>query len=61
DNKALFIATSHNPETIRMFPTDDIFILSRKNHFEPVRLQFISELGIKNDIVDLIKAGLVEL
>ena len=44
-----------------MFPTDDIFILSRKNHFEPVRLQFISELGIKNDIVDLIKAGLVEL
>ena len=61
DNKALFIATSHNPETIRMFPTDDIFILSRKNHFEPVRLQFISELGIKNDIVDLINAGLVEL
>lgn len=61
DNKALFIATSHNPETIRMFPTDDIFILSRKNHFEPVRLQFISELGVKNDIVDLIKAGLVEL
>lgn len=61
NNKAQFIATTHNPETMRMFSTDDIFILFRKHHLEPIRLQEVSELNIENDISEMIKAGLVEL
>lgn len=58
---ALFIATTHNPETMRMFATEDIFILSRKHHLEPIRMQWVSELDVQHDIVDMIKAGLIEL
>lgn len=61
NNKAQFIATTHNPETMRMFSTEDIFILFRKHHLEPIRLQIASELNIENDIAEMIKAGLVEL
>lgn len=60
-NQSQFIATTHNPETMRMFSTEDIFILLRKNHLEPIRLQLVSELNIENDIVEMIKAGLIEL
>lgn len=60
-NKALFVATTHNPETMRMFSSDEIFILSRGNHLEPIRVQFVSELNFKDDIVEGIKAGLIEL
>lgn len=61
NNKAQFIATTHNPEAMRMFSTEDIFILRKENHFQPIRLQSLSELNAENDIVEMIKAGLIEL
>lgn len=61
NNKAQFIATTHNPETMRMFSSEDIFILLRKHHLEPIRLQAVADLNIENDIAEMIKAGLVEL
>lgn len=59
--QAQFIATTHNPETMRMFSSDDIFILSRKHHLEPIRIQPVYELNINNDFVEMLKAGLIEL
>lgn len=61
NDKAQFVATTHNPETMRMFSSEDIFILFRKHHLEPVRLQAVADLNIENDIAEMIKAGLVEL
>lgn len=61
NDKAQFVATTHNPETMRMFSSEDIFILFRKHHLEPVRLQAVTDLNIENDIAEMIKAGLVEL
>lgn len=61
NNKAQFIATTHNPESMRAFSSEDILILRKENHFQPIRSQSLSALSIENDIVDMIKAGLVEL
>lgn len=59
---AQFIATTHNPETMRIFATDDIFILKKENHLQPIRLFPASEENIDDcDIVDAIKMGLIEL
>lgn len=60
-NKALFFSTTHNPEAMRMFSSDEVFILTRENHLVPIRLQMVSELNLKDDIVEVIKAGLIEL
>ncbi|MDO4223898.1 MAG: AAA family ATPase, partial [Acinetobacter sp.] len=59
--KAQFIATTHNPETMRMFSSDDIFILKREHHLQPIRLYPVQEMNVQHDIVEAIKAGLVEL
>lgn len=61
NDKALFVATTHNPETMRMFASEDIFILSKQHHLEPIRMQWVSDLDVQHDIVDMIKAGLIEL
>lgn len=61
NDKAQFIATTHNPETMRMFSTEDIFIFKRENHFHIIQSYPVSEKGIDCDIAEMIKAGLVEL
>jgi predicted ATPase len=56
-----FIATSHNPETIRRFSEESTLILHRKSHFEPTFVRSLNELQIDGDIVDTIIRGELEI
>lgn len=57
-----WIATTHNPETIRAFSSESTFLLSRSSHLEPARVMVLSDkLDNQDDVVEAIKAGLIEL
>ncbi|WP_239121469.1 MULTISPECIES: ATP-binding protein [Spirulina sp. CCY15215] len=56
------LATSHNEETIRKFPYENIFVLDRKSHLEPTLIRLLSDLSIKEDmLVDTLIRGDIEL
>lgn len=55
-----FIATSHNPETIRRFSEENTLFLFRKNHLEPTRVRPLSELQISGDVVNALIRGDLE-
>lgn len=46
-----WIATSHNPETIRAFSDENTFVLSRESHLEPTLSRPLAELGIHGDLI----------
>jgi predicted ATPase len=52
-----FIATSHNPETIRRFSNENTLLLRRNSHLEPTIVRPLSELDIKGDLVGAIIRG----
>lgn len=39
-----FVATSHNPETIRAFSDDNTFVHSRKSHLEPTVIRALRDI-----------------
>lgn len=55
-----FIATSHNPETIRRFSEENTLYLYRNSHIEPTVIRPLSELHFSGDIVDALVRGDVE-
>lgn len=52
-----FIATSHNPETIRRFSNENTLLLKRNSHLEPTVIRPLSDLDIKGDLVNAITRG----
>lgn len=55
-----FIATSHNPETIRRFSDENTIVLQRKSHFEPTVARRLSELKVPGDLIGALIRGDVE-
>jgi energy-coupling factor transporter ATP-binding protein EcfA2 len=55
-----FIATSHNPETIRSFSDETTLVLSRMSHLEPTTIRPLSELKISGDLITALIAGDIE-
>ncbi len=55
-----FIATSHNPETIRHFSLDNTLLLHRRSHLEPTQVRPLSELEISGDVVTSLILGDLE-
>lgn len=51
------LVTSHNVETIRQFPGDDILLLHRRNHLEPTVVRRVSDLQYHGDIGDVLTRG----
>ena len=56
-----FIATSHNPETIRRFSDENTLVLYRESHLEPTVVRPLDELQIQGDLVDTLIRGELEL
>jgi ABC-type cobalamin/Fe3+-siderophores transport system ATPase subunit len=46
-----FIATSHNPETVRRFSDENTLFFYRKNHLEPTLVRPLTEIQIDGDLV----------
>lgn len=46
-----FLATSHNPETIRRFSEDNTLLIDRRSHLEPPVLRKLSSLEHDGDVV----------
>lgn len=55
-----FIATSHNPETIRSFSDENTFLLYRDSHLEPTKVRPVSELRAGGNIVGDLAQALVQ-
>jgi ABC-type Mn2+/Zn2+ transport system ATPase subunit len=55
-----FIATSHNPEAIGRFSSENTLVLYRKSHLEPTLVRPLSEVQISGDIVSALVRGDVE-
>ncbi|MEW6129617.1 MAG: AAA family ATPase [Acidobacteriota bacterium] len=55
------IATSHNPEAIRRFSKENIFVLHRRSHLEPTILRPLSQLQINGDLINALIRGDLEL
>jgi ABC-type Mn2+/Zn2+ transport system ATPase subunit len=55
-----FIATSHNPETIRSFSDENTFLLYRNSHLEPTVVRSLEKLQVKGDLVGAISRGDLE-
>jgi predicted ATPase len=49
---AQFIATSHNPETIRRFSDENTFLLARASHLEPTTVTRLADRRYSGDLVD---------
>lgn len=47
-----FLATSHNPETIRKFSNENTYFLYRDTHLEPTRKKFLADMEIHGDLID---------
>jgi len=60
-SNGLFIATSHNPEVIRSFSPENTLVFSRRSHAEPTQVHYLNEIGIKDDIINAITLGALDL
>jgi len=52
-----FIATSHNPETIRRFSDENTLVLYRNSHLEPTMVRRLSDLPTNGDLVGTLIRG----
>lgn len=52
-----FVATSHNPETIRRFSERNTLVLHRNSHLEPTIVRPLSELKVSGDLVSALLRG----
>jgi len=55
-----FIATSHNPEAIRVFSDENTLLLHRKSHLEPTVVRPLNELPVKGDLIGALVRGDVD-
>jgi predicted ATPase len=54
------LVSSHNPEAIRRFSSDNTFVLGRKSHLEPTRCRLLRDIPVSGDLVDQLILGDVE-
>jgi predicted ATPase len=55
------LMTSHNPEAIRKFSSENTFFLDRKSHLEPTLIKRLSDLKLDGDLIDTLICGDLEL
>ncbi len=55
------LATSHNPEAIRRFSTENTFLLGRHGHLEPTAIRPLDEVTVNGSLVDALIRGDVEI
>jgi hypothetical protein len=55
------LVTSHNEETIRKFPNENIFALDRKSHLEPTLIRLLSDIPFTGSPADALIRGEIEL
>jgi predicted ATPase len=55
------LMTSHNPEAIRKFSSENTFFLDRKSHLEPTLIKRLSDLRLDGDLIDTLICGDLEL
>ena len=55
-----FIATSHNPEAIRRFSSENTLLLHRRNHLEPTQVRRLDQLDVHGDLVGALIRGDVQ-
>lgn len=46
------VVTSHNPEAIRKFSSENTFLLDRKSHFEPTQVRGIDNVEFNGNLID---------
>jgi len=59
-NGGQFLATSHNPETIRSFSDENTFVLYRRNHHEPTQIRPLVEISYGKDLIGALARGEIE-
>lgn len=55
------LLTSHNEETIRKFPNENIFALDRKSHLEPTLIRLLSDISFEGSPAEALIRGEIEL
>lgn len=55
------LVTSHNEESIRKFPNENIFVLDRKSHLEPTLIRLLSDIPFEGSVADALIRGEIEL
>jgi predicted ATPase len=60
-NSGQILVTSHNPEAIRQFSNENTFVLDRKSHLEPTLFRPLSEMSGKDDLINALIGGDIEL
>jgi predicted ATPase len=56
-----FIATSHNPETIRRFSDENTLVLYRNSHLEPTIARSLDKISRNGDVVSALVRGDLEI
>jgi predicted ATPase len=54
------LVTSHNPEAIRRFSTENTFLLDRRSHLEPTVVRPLADVTVNGNLVDALIRGDVE-
>ncbi len=55
------IVTSHNPEAIRQFSTENTLLLGRHSHLEPTIVRPLADVTVNGNLVDALIRGDVEI
>ncbi len=55
------LVTSHNPEAIRRFSTENTFLLGRQSHLEPTIVRPLADVTFDGNLVDAMIRGDVEI
>lgn len=55
------IATSHHPETVRVFSKEDAVVLFRNTHLQGTRYRFANDLNLDAELVETLQFGEFEL
>jgi len=55
------LVTSHNEESIRKFPNENILVLDRKSHLEPTLIRLLSDIPFEGSVADALIRGEIEL
>lgn len=60
-NSGQILVTSHNEEAIRKFSNENTFILDRKSHLEPTLVRLLSDVPVRDDLINALIGGDIEL
>ncbi len=55
------LVTSHNPEAIRQFSTENTLVLGRHSHLEPTLVRSLADVPVNGNLVDALIRGDVEI